>query len=54
MPAYVIAQLAVTDPAGFEAYRKAAGPVVKACAGRNSRSCSPMRKSTPRPISIKS
>ncbi len=34
MPAYVIAQLAVTGAAGFEACRKAADPVVKAFAGR--------------------
>ena len=34
MTAYVIAQLTVTDPAGFEAYRQAAVPVVEAYGGR--------------------
>lgn len=34
MTAYVIAQLTVTDPAGFEAYRRAAVPVVEAYGGR--------------------
>jgi uncharacterized protein (DUF1330 family) len=34
MPAYVIAQLTVTDIEGFEAYRKAALPIVAAHGGR--------------------
>ena len=34
MSAYVIAQLTVTDPKGFEAYRQAAEQVVKAFGGR--------------------
>ena len=34
MTAYVIAQLTVTDPEGFEAYRQAAHPVVAAYGGR--------------------
>ena len=34
MTAYVIAQLTVTDPEGFEAYRRAAQPVVEAHGGR--------------------
>jgi len=34
MTAYVIAQLTVTDPEGFEAYRQAAQPVVEAYGGR--------------------
>lgn len=34
MTAYVIAQLTVTDPAGFEAYRRAAVPVVETYGGR--------------------
>jgi len=34
MTAYVIAQLTVTDPAGFEAYRRAAPSVVEAHGGR--------------------
>ncbi|MGD1880471.1 MAG: DUF1330 domain-containing protein [Kiloniellaceae bacterium] len=34
MPAYVIAQLTVTDPEGFEAYRQAAPPVIEAYGGR--------------------
>ena len=34
MPAYVIAQLTVTDPDGFEAYRQAVPPVIEAHGGR--------------------
>lgn len=34
MPAYVIAQLTVIDPEGFEAYRRAVRPVVEAHGGR--------------------
>jgi len=34
MSAYVIAQLKVTDPAGFEAYREAVLPIVEAHGGR--------------------
>lgn len=34
MPAYVIAQLTVTDIDGFEAYRKAAAPIIAAHGGR--------------------
>lgn len=34
MTAYVIAQLTVTDPAGFEAYRQAAQPIVESFGGR--------------------
>jgi uncharacterized protein (DUF1330 family) len=34
MTAYVIAQLTVTDAAGFEAYRRAAEPIVAAHGGR--------------------
>jgi uncharacterized protein (DUF1330 family) len=34
MPAYVIAQLMVTDPEGFEAYRQAVLPVIEAHGGR--------------------
>ncbi len=34
MTAYVIAQLTVSDPEGFEAYRKAAEPVAEAYGGR--------------------
>ena len=34
MTAYVIAQLTVTDPEGFEAYRQAVQPVVEAHRGR--------------------
>lgn len=34
MPAYVIAQLTVTDPEGFEKYRQAVVPIVDAYGGR--------------------
>lgn len=34
MTAYLIAQLTVTDPAGFEAYREAVPPVIAAHGGR--------------------
>ena len=34
MPAYVIAQLTVTDLDGFEAYRQAVPPVIEAHGGR--------------------
>ena len=34
MTAYVVAQLTVTDPEGFEAYRQAAEPIVEAYGGR--------------------
>ena len=34
MAAYVIAQLTITDPSGFEAYRKAAQDVVASFGGR--------------------
>jgi uncharacterized protein (DUF1330 family) len=34
MSAYVIAQLTVTDPEGFEAYRAAVRPVIEAHGGR--------------------
>jgi len=34
MPAYVIAQLTVTDPEGFEAYRAAVPAVIEAHGGR--------------------
>ena len=34
MTAYVIAQLTVTDPEGFEAYRQAVSPVIEAHGGR--------------------
>lgn len=34
MAAYVIAQLTVTDPAGFEAYRQAVPPIIAAHGGR--------------------
>lgn len=33
MPAYVIADVQVTDPVGFETYRAAVRPVVEACGG---------------------
>ena len=33
MPAYVIADVQVTDPIGFEAYKNAVRPVVEACGG---------------------
>jgi uncharacterized protein (DUF1330 family) len=32
--AYVIANIKVTDPAGYEGYRKLAGPAIEACGGR--------------------
>jgi len=34
MPAYVIAQLTVTDLDGFEAYRRAVSPIIEAYGGR--------------------
>lgn len=34
MAAYIIADITVTDPAGYEAYRKLAGPSVAAFGGR--------------------
>ncbi|MGF1628880.1 MAG: DUF1330 domain-containing protein [Kiloniellaceae bacterium] len=34
MTAYVIAQLTITDPEGFETYRQAVSPVVAAHGGR--------------------
>jgi uncharacterized protein (DUF1330 family) len=34
MPAYVIAHLTVTDPEGFENYRKAVPPIIEAHGGR--------------------
>lgn len=34
MPAYLIAQLTVTDPAGFEVYRQAVPSVIAAYGGR--------------------
>lgn len=34
MTAYVIAQLTVTDPEGFEAYRAAVSPIIEAHGGR--------------------
>jgi uncharacterized protein (DUF1330 family) len=34
MPAYVIAELEVTDPAGFEAYRKGVPATIAAYGGR--------------------
>ena len=34
MPAYVIADLEVTDPAGFEEYRSLVGPTVAAYGGK--------------------
>ena len=34
MTAYLIAQLTITDPAGFEAYREAVPPVIAAHGGR--------------------
>jgi uncharacterized protein (DUF1330 family) len=34
MTAYVIVDIEVTDPAGYEAYRKLAGPAVTAFEGR--------------------
>lgn len=33
MPAYVIADVQVTDPIGFETYKNAVPPVVEACGG---------------------
>jgi len=32
--AYVIANIKVTDPAGYEEYKKLAGPAIEACGGR--------------------
>lgn len=34
MAAYVIANIKVTDPAGYEGYKKLAGPAIEACGGR--------------------
>ena len=34
MPAYLVAQIDVHDPAGFEEYRARVGPVVQAYGGR--------------------
>lgn len=34
MPAYVIAQLTVTDPEGFETYQRAVLPIIEAHGGR--------------------
>lgn len=34
MTAYIIAQVTVTDPEGFDAYRQAALPIVEAYGGR--------------------
>jgi uncharacterized protein (DUF1330 family) len=34
MPAYIIADIEVTDPEGYEDYKKAAGPSVAAFGGR--------------------
>jgi uncharacterized protein (DUF1330 family) len=34
MSAYLIAQLTITDPAGFDAYREAVPPVIAAYGGR--------------------
>lgn len=31
MAAYVIANIKVTDPAGYEGYKKLAGPAIEAC-----------------------
>lgn len=34
MSAYLVAQLTITDPAGFDAYRQAVPPVIAAYGGR--------------------
>lgn len=34
MAAYVIANIKVTDPAGYEGYKKLAGAAIEACGGR--------------------
>lgn len=34
MTAYVIASIQVTDPAGYEGYKKLAGQAIEACGGR--------------------
>lgn len=34
MPGYVIVEIDVTDPEGYEEYRRLAAPTVEACGGR--------------------
>jgi uncharacterized protein (DUF1330 family) len=34
MPAFVIVDIEVTDPVGYEEYKKAAAPTVAACGGK--------------------